>query len=483
MWSEWFQPEDFRAIVPQIELTLFACGILVMDFWLERRYKFMNAITALIGVAFSGFQIWQMRNDNTVAFKGLVVVDSFFIFFSIVFLLATALVILMSIRYLEEEEEYEGEYYALILFAAVGMMFLAGGTDLITLFMGLELMAVSFYLLTGFLRRDRRSTEAALKYFLLGVFSTGVLAYGFSLLYGVSGSTNIDRVADAVRQRGLDDPIVFLAMITVAAGLFFKVAAVPFHQWAPDVYEGAPTPITAFISVGSKAASFAFLIRLFLIPLAPLRDHWVFLLSVVAVATMTLGNLAAINQSNVKRLLAYSSIGHVGYILLGLVAGNDTGRTGMAVYIFAYAAMTLGTFAVVTGMRRAHIVGDTLDDMRGLFFRNPTSAVLMLIFLLSLTGIPPTVGFLGKYFILLSLIETQHYYLAVFAALYVVVALYYYFRIVVAMFMHEEGEPGEMALAPGLVATLAITLLLTLAPGIYPEPLIRLAQSSMLPFR
>lgn len=483
MWSEWFQAGDFRAIVPQIELTLFACGILVMDFWLERRYKFMNAVTALIGIGFSGFQLWQLRGSTEVAFKGLLVVDSFFVFFSMIFLLATALVILMSIRYLEEEGEHEGEYYALILFAAVGMMFLAGGTDLITLFVGLELMAVSFYLLTGFLRRDRRSNEAALKYFLLGVFSTGVLAYGFSLLYGVSGSTNIDRVADAVRQRGLDDPLVFLAMIAVAAGLFFKVAAVPFHQWAPDAYEGAPTPITAFISVGSKAASFAFLLRLFLIPLAPLRDHWVFLLSVVAVATMTLGNLAAINQTNVKRLLAYSSIGHVGYILLGLVAGNDTGRTGIAVYIFAYAAMTLGAFAVVTGLRRAEVVGDTLNDMKGLFSRNPTSAVLMLIFLLSLTGIPPTVGFLGKYYIFLSLIETQHYYLAVFAALYVVVALYYYFRMVVAMFMSEEAAPGRMALAPGLVITLVVTLVLTLVPGVYPEPLIRLAQFSILPFR
>jgi NADH-quinone oxidoreductase subunit N len=483
MWPEFFQPEDLRSIVPQLELTLFACGILLMDFLLDRRHKFMNAITALLGVGFSGFQLWQMRHDTTLAFNGLIVVDSFFIFFSFIFLIATTLVILMSIRYMEVEEEHEGEYYALILFATVGMMFLASGVDLITLFIGLELMAISFYLLTGYLRRDRRSNEAALKYFLLGVFSSGILAYGFSLLYGVSGSTSIYRVADAVRQRGLDDPIVFLAMIAVAAGLFFKVAAVPFHQWAPDAYEGAPTPITAFISVGSKAASFALLLRLFLVPIAPLRDHWVFLLSVVAVATMTLGNLAAINQSNIKRLLAYSSIGHVGYILLGLVAGNETGRTGIAVYIFAYAAMTLGAFAVVTGMRRSDLIGDTLDDMRGLIFKNPVPAVLMMVFLLSLTGIPPTVGFLGKYFIFLSLIETGHYYLAVFAALYVVVALYYYFRVVVVMFMQDEREPGRMTLAPGLVATLAITLLLTLVPGLYPEPLIRLAQSSILPFR
>ncbi|MCI0356454.1 MAG: NADH-quinone oxidoreductase subunit N, partial [Acidobacteria bacterium] len=366
-----------------------------------------------LGIGFSGFAVWQLRDTVRPAFGGMLAADSFFVFFSFVFLLAAAAVILMSVRYLELENEHEGEYYSLILFATVGMMFLASGQDLITLFIGLELMTVCFYLLTGFLRRDRRSTEAAIKYFLLGAFSTGILAYGFSLFYGISGTTNINRITDAVRARGLEDPVVFLAMVAVAGGLFFKVAAVPFHQWAPDAYEGAPTPITAFISVGSKAASFALVLRLFLTSMAPLREHWMVLLSVVAVATMTIGNLAAIGQTNVKRLLAYSSIGHVGYILLGLVAGNETGRLGISVYIFAYAAMTLGAFAVVTGMRRADLVGDTLDDMRGLIFKNPTAAVLMLIFLLSLTGIPPLVGFYGKWFIFLSLIQTQHYTLAV----------------------------------------------------------------------
>ncbi|MBI4462326.1 MAG: NADH-quinone oxidoreductase subunit N [Acidobacteria bacterium] len=483
MWTRFFQPIDLFVIVPQLELTVFACGILLMDFLLERRYKYISAVTALIGISFSALQLWRMRHLEVVGFNGLLVVDSFFIYFSFLFLLATALVVLMSIKYLDLEEEHEGEYYALVLFATVGMMFMAGGTDLITLFVGLELMAICFYLLTGFLRRDRRSNEAAVKYFLLGVFSSGVLAYGFSLLYGVSGSTNIYRIAEAVRQRGLDDPIVFLAMIAVAAGLFFKVAAVPFHQWAPDVYEGAPTPITAYVSVGSKAASFALLLRLFLVPIGPLRANWMDILAVVAVATMTIGNLAALNQENVKRLLAYSSIGHVGYILLGLVAGNDTGRTGIAIYLFVYAMMTIGAFAVITGMRRTDLVGDRLEDMRGLIFKNPAAALLMLVFLLSLTGIPPTAGFLAKYYIFLSLIETQHYYLAVFAALYVVVALYYYFRIVVMMFLEEAREPGRMTLAPGLVATLAIALVLTLAPGLYPEPLIRFAQSSILPFR
>ena len=483
MWSEFFQPRDLAAILPQLQLTVFGCGILLMDFLLEQQHKYMNAVTALLGIVFSGFAVYQLRETREPGFGGLVMVDSFFVFFSFVFLLAAAAVILMSVRYLELEGEHEGEYYSLVLLATVGMMFLASGQDLITLFIGLELMTVCFYLLTGFLRRDRRSTEAAIKYFLLGAFSTGILAYGFSLFYGISGSTNLDRIAESVRQRGLEDPVVFLAMVAVAAGLFFKIAAVPFHQWAPDAYEGAPTPITAFISVGSKAASFALVLRLFLTSMAPLREHWMVLLSVVAVATMTIGNLAAIGQTNVKRLLAYSSIGHVGYILLGLVAGNETGRLGISVYIFAYAAMTLGAFAVVTGMRRSDSVGDTLDDMRGLIFKNPTAAVLMLIFLLSLTGIPPLVGFYGKWFIFLSLIQTGHYTLAIFAALYVVVALYYYFRIVVVMFLQEAREPGKMTLSPGLVATLTITALLTVLPGLYPEPLIELAQFSIRPFR
>jgi len=475
--------EDLGFIMPQVQLALFGCGILLMDFLIpERRYKYFNAVTALVGVVFSTVALGKIWGYERLAFGEMVVVDPFFLFFSALFLLATTLVILMSVKYLDVEGEHEGEYYALILFATAGMMFMAGGTDLVTLFIGLELMALCFYLLTGFLRRDRRSNEAALKYLLLGMFSSGILAYGFSLLYGVSGSTNIYRIAESVRQRGLDDPIVFLAMVAVAAGMFFKVAAVPFHQWAPDVYEGAPTPITAYVSVASKAASFAMLVRLFLVPLAPLRPSWETLLAIVAVATMTVGNLAALNQENVKRLLAYSSIGHVGYILLGLVAGNQTGRTGVVLYLLVYAVMTLGAFAVVTGMRRADAVGDRLDDLRGLMQKNPVPAVLMLVFLLSLTGIPPTVGFYGKYYIFLALIQTGHYFLAVFAALYVVVALYYYFRIVVMMFFQEAREPGRMTLAPGLVATLAITAVLTLAPGIYPEPMIRLAQTAILPF-
>lgn len=488
LWTDFFTQYDLVAISPALELALFGCGILIIDFFLERSHKYFNALVALVGLAFSGVALWIVRGYDYLAFRGptgdaLFVLDPFFIFFSGVFLLAAALVVLMSIKYMEVEDEFEGEYYALILFATAGMMLMAGGVDLITLFIGLELMAISFYLLTGFLRRDRRSNEAAVKYFLLGVFSSGLLAYGFSLLYGIAGSTNINRIAEAMGQRSLTDPLAFLALVTVASGLFFKVAAVPFHQWAPDIYEGAPTPVTAFISAGSKAASIAFLVRLFLVPLGPAAENWQGIVATVAVASMVIGNLAALNQDNIKRLLAYSSIGHIGYILLGLVANNETGWQGISFYVLAYSMMTIGAFAVVTAMRRAGVVGDNIADWRGLIYRNPVPAILMLVFLLSLTGIPPLAGFMAKYFIFLALIQTGHYTLAVIAALYVVVALYYYFRIVVAMFMHDEREPGQMTLAPGLIITLAVTLLLTVGIGVYPEPFIKLAQFSITPFR
>jgi len=485
LFTPFFTDRDLSAVAPQLELVLFASFILLLDLFFEGRGKLLWARgIALTGIAASGAVLFLRRDANYIAFggtngPGLLAMDSFFIYFGAVFLFTAAMVILMSFRYMDIEEEFEGEYYSLILFATAGMMFMAGGIDLITLFIGLELMAISFYLLTGFLRRDRRSNEAAIKYFLLGVFSSGILAYGFSLLYGMAGSTNIDIISRALASRGPGDPLVLLAVVTVAAGVFFKVAAVPFHQWAPDIYEGAPTPITAFLSAGSLAASLAFLIRLFLVPLRSAEGAWVGIVAMVAVASMVIGNLAALNQDNIKRLLAYSSIGHVGYILLGLVAGNRIGWQGMSFYVLAYAAMTLGAFAVVTGMRRTGLVGDRIEDYRGLIFRNPLPAGLMLIFLLSLTGIPPTAGFMAKYFIFLALIQAGHYTLAVVAALYVVVALYYYFRIVVVMFMREPAESGRMTLAPGLVVVLLVTALLTVGLGVYPEPFVRFAAFSI----
>jgi NADH-quinone oxidoreductase subunit N len=509
MGAPFFRPEDFQLILPQVQLGLFALGILLTDFLLEPRYKYWNAVMAMLGVFFSGvtllgFPGWvghflekiglgrfampglrglvASRGDQ-IGFNGSLLVDPFFIFFGAIFLAATALVILLSVRYLEIEAEHHGEYYALMLFATIGMMFMASGLDIVVQFVALETMAISFYVLAGFLRSDRRSNEGALKYVLLGAFSSGILAYGFSIMYGVAGSTNLVDIANAFARRPPTDILVLLSLVTVSAGLFFKVAAVPFHQWAPDVYEGAPTSITAYVSVASKTASFALLLRLFLSAFWPTRVSWVMILAGVAVASMTIGNLAAITQTNLKRLLAYSSISHVGYILLGLVAGNETGLQGMAFYLFVYAFMNTGAFAIVILLRRQGLIGDELDDLNGLIQRSPGAAVLLLLFMLSLAGIPPTAGFLGKYYIFLSLIETGHYWLAVFAVLYIVPAVYYYFRLIVHAFMRESTDPVRLTVSPGQAVALSVTGFVALVAGIYPEPFVRLANYSLfMPF-
>jgi NADH-quinone oxidoreductase subunit N len=306
-----------------------------------------------------------------------------------------------------------------------------------------------------------------------------------SLLYGIGNSTNLAVIAGRLADRPSPDPLSWMAMITLLAGLFFKVAAVPFHQWTPDAYEGAPTSITAFISVAPKAASFALLLRILLVGIWPLRAEWQMLTIGVAVATMTLGNLAAITQTNIKRFFGYSTISHVGYLLLGLVAaadGNKEGVTAVAIYLLVYSFMNLGAFAVIIMMRRKNLLGDEIDDLSGLMTRAPGSAILMLIFLLSLAGIPPTAGFIGKYFIFLALIQTRHYVLAVLAVAFAVVALYYYFRIVVAMFMKNPPDTVPLATSPGLAVALGVTLGMTLLVGIYPQPFIVLAREVVRPF-
>ena len=495
---------DGRVILPEIELTLFGLGILLIDFTLGVKERYLNAGLALLGTLFSAYTVWKLRipvdaDGSLLGFHDSVVVDPFFLFFAALFLAATALVILLSVKYLEIEEEQEGEYYALLLFACVGMMFMASGIDLIVMFLGLETMALSFYVLTGFLRREKRSNEAALKYVLLGAFSSGILAYGFSLLYGLSASTNIVRISAMLGRRSafisaiLHSPqpataqfnpfllqlLPVLAFVLIAVGLFFKVAAVPFHQWAPDVYEGAPTPVTVYVSVASKTASFALLLRLFLVVFGATQVNWMYLVAGIAVASLTWGNLAALTQTNVKRLLAYSSISHVGYILLGLVAGNDTARTGIAFYLFAYVFMTAGAFAVLIVLRQKGLIGEELEDLNGLYQRSPAAAVLLLIFMLSLSGIPPTAGFMGKYFIFLSLIETKHPVLAVFAVLYIVPALYYYFRIVVHAWLKQPGEAPRIAMSSAQAVALGVALFVTLAAGLYPEPFTRLAHYAL----
>ena len=487
--SLFYTSADHFVLVPAILLALFGCAALLCDFFLfpEPKQRKWLVLFVVLGIVFTGVQLGRQQMmlasqgyAPLVAFGGSLTIDGFALFFNWIFLAASLIVALISYKYLEVADAHHGEYYGLILLANCGMFFLAAGTDLITLFIGLELMALCFYILVGFLRGDKRSNEAAMKYLLLGAFSSGFLAYGFSLLYGLSGSTKLKVIAAALAERGVADPLVFLALATTAVGLLFKISAVPFHMWAPDAYEGAPATVTAYLSVGSKAASFAFLLRMFTGPFASSRTVWEPILIVVAVASMTVGNLAAITQSNLKRLLAYSAISHAGYMLLGLIAGNDTGIQGVLVYVLVYTFMSLGAFLVVAALRRKDLIGEDVDDLAGLIHRSPGYAIMMLIFMLSLAGIPPTAGFIGKYFIFLSLIQTGHYVLAVIGTLYATVAVYYYFRIVRSMFVSPAEGREPISSSFGLRVALALTGLMTLAVGIYPEPFLRAAQNSLM---
>jgi len=405
----------------------------------------------------------------------LIAVDRFALFFKILFLVAAMLTVLMSVRYLDIEGASPGEYYFLVLCATLGMMIMAGGIDLITIFIGLETMAVSFYVLTGFIKPNQRSNEAAVKYFLLGAFSLGILLYGMSLMYGLSGTTNLRQMTFDGLQH---DSRLVLAVILVVAGVGFKIAAVPFHMWAPDVYEGAPTPITAFLSVGSKAASFAMLLRIFLEGLPAVSADWRLLFEVLSIVTMTVGNLAALTQTNIKRMLAYSSIAHAGYVLIGVVAGTPRGVAAMLIYLLIYAFMQLGAFTVIVLLRRRDIVGDELKDFSGLSFRAPFAAFAMLVFMLSLGGIPPTAGFMGKFWLFGAAVDAGYYGLAVVGVLNSAVSLYYYARIIVFMYLKKEEIGSDPVATPSLVAALAVAVTATIVLGIYPRLLFEVAEAS-----
>lgn len=476
--AAFFNIQDIAAIGPELYLAMFGMIVLVLDLVVQEKRTL--GIVALIGLAFSGLFLMRLRGVEVAAYGGMLAVDHFAAFFKLIFLLAAALSIAISLKYLDIEREHHGEYYSLILFATMGMMFMAGAMDLVTLYISLETMAIATYVLVGFLRNNQRSNEASMKYFLLGAFSSGILLYGMSLLYGIAGSTRFVQIAAALANRPLTDPIAMMAMITLSAGLFFKIAAVPFHQWTPDAYEGAPTSITAFMSVAVKAASFAMMIRIFMVAIYPLRPHWAPIMAAVSVMTMTIGNIAAITQSNVKRLLAYSSISHAGYILIGFVAGNETGLTAIPLYLLIYTFTNIGVWAVIVALRRRDVIGEHIDEMSGLFFKNPGAAILMLIFLLSLAGIPPTAGFIAKYYLFAAAIQTGHNVLAVIAVLNAAISIYFYLRIVVAMFMRDATEKTGLTYSPGLLAALGVAFVFTMWIGIYPDPFINMARQAVI---
>jgi NADH-quinone oxidoreductase subunit N len=469
--------QDFYFLLPEVVLTGGLLVLLVADTVLPRERQSWLAWLAVAILAATGAALLPFLGVSTTTAQRLMAVDGFGAFFKVLFVVAAGITILLSKPYLEVEQARPGEYYFLILCATLGMMVMAAGLDLVTLFIGLETMTVAFYVLTGFLKPNRRSNEAAIKYFILGAFSLGILLFGMSIVYGLTGTTRLREIAVTLA----DDPAnvaLRLAVVLIAAGLAFKIAAVPFHMWAPDVYEGAPTPITAFLSVGSKAAAFAMLLRVFLEGLPVANPDWRALFYTLSVLTMTVGNIAAITQSNVKRMLAYSSIAHAGYVLIGIVAGTSRGVTATLVYLMIYAFMQLGAFGVVAMLRRRDVVGDELKDLSGLFVRHPVAAVAMLVFVLSLGGIPPTAGFMGKFWLFSAAIEAGYVWLAVIGVLNSAVSLYYYIRVVVFMWMTEEVAASPIPPSPALEGALAIALAATILFGIFPAPLFEFAEAS-----
>ena len=467
------------ASIPEIIVIVGACVLLLIAPVKGRRFGplfFWSSLATVIAAAAATF---ALAGEPRLVYSGMFVVDDFSVFFKAVFYLATGLCVLMSPRYLEEEDIARGEYYVLMLFALAGMMIMASGLDLLSIYVGMELQALCIYVLTGFIRQERRSNEAALKYVILGSVSSGIFLYGMSLVYGITGTTQLTDMAAALGSGGAHDPALVLATVFLVTGLIFKVGAVPLHMWVPDVYEGAPTTITAFMSVGPKAAAFAILLRIFLDAMAPAADIWVVVVAVIAVLTMALGSFVALVQTNIKRMLAYSSIAHAGFVLLGLVAGGPDGVASVMLYLLIYVFMNLGIFAIIIMMRSGNVSGEAIEDYAGFAKSHRGLALLMLIFLFSLAGIPPTAGFFAKFYILVALVEQGYVGLAVIAVLLSAVAAFFYIRIVMLMYMKEEARPFDLALTPSLRLAIAITAAGTVGIGLLPSWFLDLAQGSV----
>ncbi len=468
-------------IYPEAVVITVALMVLILDFFIDKESKAFLGWFSLAGIgvaAFATFRLMSVGASGTF-FSGTFNLDPFSIFFKFVFFIACGLGILVSINYLKSQDIQRGEYYSLMLFATSGMMLMASAADLITLYLGLELMAMSIYILAGFLRHDNRSNEAAIKYLLLGAFSSGIMLYGMSLLYGVTGTTNLAEILTFLRTADLNNPVIYLAMIMLVVSFGFKVAAVPFHMWVPDVYEGAPTPVTAFMSAGPKVAGFAVLLRVFLYSLEPLHADSTAIISGLALLTMAGGNILALSQTNIKRMLAYSSIAHAGYALVGLAAGGPEGAASVMLYVCIYALMNMGAFGVVIMLRKAGERGEEISDFAGLGKTNKTAAFLMLIFMFSLTGIPPTAGFIGKFYIFKSAVQSGLVWLAVAGVLFSSISAYFYLRVIMVMYMKEPKESIELTTSPSLALALAISVTAVIYIGVLPSQLLDYARASI----
>ncbi len=440
------------------------------------------AFVGLAGVVIALIVTVLLWGSDATGFQGMAVLDNLSLFATLVIGYATGLVLLESIDYLKRRGMESGEFYILVLFAAAGMVIMAGANDLIVVFLGLETMSLALYVLAGFFRTEIQAGEASMKYFLLGAFASGFFLYGIALIYGATASTNLDKIGAAVKAGAGRDPLLLIGFALLLVGFGFKISAVPFHMWTADVYEGAPTSVTAFIATGSKAAAFAALLRLLLESLRPLQGEWTWLFWVLAVLSMTLGNVVAIAQQNLKRMLAYSSIAHVGYMLVGIVAGGGLGGGSVLFYLLVYTFTTAGAFGVILLLERGGEEAVGIGDTAGLATRHPLAALALALFLLSLVGIPPTAGFVGKFYLFGAAVRSGYVWLAVIGVLNSAAAAYYYLRIIVNMYMREpEGPPA--VIMPSFAGALAVVVALwgVIQLGIFPAPLFDLAQSAVLP--
>ncbi len=484
---------DLATILPELLVVLAACVLLVLDPITPSSKKDVLAWMCLGTLVVCFVVTVAGMGDRTFAFSELVVVDAYASFWKLLLYFVSGLTILLSMGYLKEEHIDLAEYYGFIMLSLTGMMIMVSGADLLVIYLGIELMSISLYIMAGFKRFDVKSIESSAKYFILGAFSSGFLLYGISLLFGVAGSTRLSEIAIAVSARGLHDPLVMVSMMLLIVGFGFKVAAVPFHMWTPDVYQGAPTSVTAFMAVASKAASFAAFLRVLLEGFGGVKPNWTGIILGMCILTLILGNLVAIVQTNIKRMLAYSSIAHAGYALIGLVVAGwmgteagvaSSGVSSIMLYLAIYSFMTMGAFAIVAILRRGGLEGEELDDFTGLAKRHKGAAFLMMLFMVSLAGIPPTAGFIGKFYLFMAAVNAGLAWLAVVGLIFAAVSAFYYLRVVMVMYMREPS-PGQehetrLALSPAATIVLACAVAGVVFLGIYPGPLVSVATSSAI---
>lgn len=474
--------QDFYLLAPELTLTLLGFLVLALGLIFPRLYSEALLAIVLIGFAVSLlFATQHWAGEPATAFYGMITVDKFSVGFQCLFIISAGLTLMLSLNALEEKYLLYSEYFALIIFATVGMMLMASSAHLLTLFLGLETLSISLYILAGFRRTDAKALEASFKYFLLGAFASGFLLYGIALIYGSAGSASLTTLAETVARRQSTEPapmpglglgwqsLFITGVVLMVTGFGFKIALVPFHAWAPDVYQGAPTPISAFMTTGSKAAGFAALLRLLLASGIMADPIWQQIFWVIAVATMTIGNIIALRQENVKRMLAYSSIAHAGYILIGAIANNENGHAGILFYLLSYTFMNIGAFGVVALLAKPEQEYVNISEYRGLAYRRPFAALAMAIFMFSLSGIPPTAGFLAKFYVFSGAVQAGYIWLVIFGVINSMISLYYYLGIVVAMFMQEpEGEKAPVTPLPAVVIALGIAVFATLNLGLFP---------------